>query len=580
MIFLERPSNETWSPRINSLERFTAPDYNLHLLPHGIKATRSYDWTLTLQTLAPDGFAKVVIAVNGMIPGPLIEVNEGDRLIVNVTNMIEEPTSIHWHGLNQRSSQSQDGVGGFSQCPIPHGSNYVYDFEVNGQSGTYWWHSHSGLQYTDGLAGPLIVHGEDSDLVPGKDYDYDKVIFYQDWFHNSSKLIEKELLSSRGYEAWFFNSSKVAPSPQSGLINGVGVYERVLTYTMPNCKKRVLPVIDVLPHSRVRLRFINGASHSQGYLSVDKHPLTLVEVDDTTIEGLPNLHRVATANGQRASAILKTDQGSDGDTFFLRIQMHTGCISNVDPSLNPTTSVILRYNSGNTTEFRAPKDQDWDDPIPEDCGDIPTSEMVPRFSRDPPPTASQVEFLNTRGGMISVGGEEFFRFFSGNLTGISKPNSPMLHRIVDEGVSALDDGMVDLVVFDDKTISADLCINNMDFTLAHPVHLHAYTFWIVGEGPWSITPSNYSSVSSSFNVSNPLRRDTYIVRGSSWACLRILNDIPGVWPFHCFHLSQGFMAAVVSQPNTARQIGISQQEREICQADFDMGYSENERGAF
>jgi FtsP/CotA-like multicopper oxidase with cupredoxin domain len=80
-----------------------------------------------------------MLTVNGQFPGPKIEVNHGDIIRVHVTNEMQEPTSIHWHGITQRHTQYEDGVVGVTNCPIPSGRRYIYEFNTTGNWGTYWW---------------------------------------------------------------------------------------------------------------------------------------------------------------------------------------------------------------------------------------------------------------------------------------------------------------------------------------------------------------------------------------------------------------------------------------------------------
>lgn len=96
--------------------------------------------------------------INGQWPCPSLEVDVGDKVVVHVTNKLDnETTSIHWHGILQEGSSLMDGAAYVSQCPIPPGKSFTYEFEVK-HPGTYWYHAHLGAQYTDGLRGPLIVH--------------------------------------------------------------------------------------------------------------------------------------------------------------------------------------------------------------------------------------------------------------------------------------------------------------------------------------------------------------------------------------------------------------------------------------
>lgn len=119
---------------------------------------RAYELNISHALAAPDGVWKPVIVANGQSPGPLLEANTGDTLRVTMNNwMPNTTTSIHWHGINQYNSTWMDGVAGVSQCGIPPGGgSWVYEFVLTGQRGTFWWHAHQGVQFSDGLFGPIV----------------------------------------------------------------------------------------------------------------------------------------------------------------------------------------------------------------------------------------------------------------------------------------------------------------------------------------------------------------------------------------------------------------------------------------
>lgn len=118
---------------------------------------REYVFNVTRELHSPDGYEKSMILVNGQSPGPLIEANTGDTIRVTVNNqMLKESTTVHWHGIDQRNSVWMDGVQGVTQCAIPSGGSFTYEFNLTDQRGTFWWHAHVGVQVTDGLFGPLV----------------------------------------------------------------------------------------------------------------------------------------------------------------------------------------------------------------------------------------------------------------------------------------------------------------------------------------------------------------------------------------------------------------------------------------
>jgi FtsP/CotA-like multicopper oxidase with cupredoxin domain len=153
-----------------------------------------------------------MLFINGKFPGPLIEANMGDRLVVNVTNKLSaNATVVHWHGMYQNGTNWFDGTTGITQCGIPPGQSLVYNFTLD-QFGTYWYHSHYGTQYLDGILGPLIIHSPDEADVRQL-YDQDRVVLIQDWYHDFSTVNLKTYLAP--------DNENTEPIPDNGLVNGI-----------------------------------------------------------------------------------------------------------------------------------------------------------------------------------------------------------------------------------------------------------------------------------------------------------------------------------------------------------------------
>ena len=123
-------------------------------------------------------------------PGPLLNANKGDISKVNFTNNLDEPTSIHWHGI--KNLNKMDGVPYLTQDPILPGETFVYEFPLN-HSGTYWYHAHfdSWKQVAKGLYGPLIIHDKDDNY-----FEDDIVIVADDWRLNKEYQIDKKSFGS------------------------------------------------------------------------------------------------------------------------------------------------------------------------------------------------------------------------------------------------------------------------------------------------------------------------------------------------------------------------------------------------
>jgi FtsP/CotA-like multicopper oxidase with cupredoxin domain len=121
------------------------------------------------------GKNKWATAINGSVPGPTLIWKEGDLVTINVQNNMAVDSSIHWHGMILPSNM--DGVPGLSFAGIKPGQSYKYQFQVS-QSGTYWYHSHSGFQEQTGLYGAIVIQPK---APSAYSYDRDYVVMLSDW---------------------------------------------------------------------------------------------------------------------------------------------------------------------------------------------------------------------------------------------------------------------------------------------------------------------------------------------------------------------------------------------------------------
>lgn len=139
------------------------------------------------------GRARTALTVNGSLPGPLLRWREGDTVTLRVKNRLGEPTSIHWHGILLPSTM--DGVPGLSFKGIEPGGLYVYQFKVK-QHGTYWYHSHSGLQEQQGVYGPLVIDPKEPEPYI---YQRDYVVMLSDWTDEDPVALMKTLKKQSDY---------------------------------------------------------------------------------------------------------------------------------------------------------------------------------------------------------------------------------------------------------------------------------------------------------------------------------------------------------------------------------------------
>ncbi|MGB5723988.1 MAG: copper resistance system multicopper oxidase [Parasphingorhabdus sp.] len=229
------------------------------------------------------------IAVNGTVPGPLIRMKEGEKTLLSVHNMLDVDSSVHWHGL--LLPFQFDGVPGISFPGIKPGARFEVPFTPR-QSGTYWWHSHSGLQEQLGHYGPIIIDPAGPDPVQ---YDREHVILLSEFAAMHPHQIMKKLKVAEGY----FSKQKTTATDDYDLS---GEQRRMWG------RMRMMPtdIADVsaptytylvnghgpddgleLPFKvgeRVRLRIINGSAMTFFNIRLPGLPMTVVQADGINVQ--------------------------------------------------------------------------------------------------------------------------------------------------------------------------------------------------------------------------------------------------------------------------------------------------------
>ncbi len=269
-----------------------------------------------------DGRQAHVIAMNGTVPAPLLRLREGQTVRIKVDNALDEETSLHWHGL--LVPFQMDGVPGLSFPGIPARSSFTYEFPIV-QSGTYWYHSHSGLQEAMGHYGPIVIDPIGMDPIV---CDREHVIMFSDHSFVHPHTLFAKLKQDPGY----YNQQK---QTLSGLLAGkdqkhadrlawarmrmdptdiLDVTGAAYTYVVNGYGPQDNWTALFKPGERVRLRLINAAAMTifnvripgleMTVVAADGHPIRPVAVDELQMTIAETYDVIVTPSEDRAYTIV------------------------------------------------------------------------------------------------------------------------------------------------------------------------------------------------------------------------------------------------------------------------------------
>lgn len=276
----------------------------------------------------------VATTINGTIPGPLLRLREGEDVVLRVTNGLRHDTSIHWHGL--LVPFRMDGVPGVSFPGIRPGETFEYSFRVR-QSGTYWYHSHSGLQEQTGVYGPIIIGPSEPD--PNA-YDREYVVMLSDWtFENPHRVIDK-LRKEAGYFNFQRNtvldlvrkSRKREPLPLSDRADWArmrmdptdiaDVTGSTYTYLVNGLSSAGNWTALFRPGERVRLRFINAGAGTYFDVRIPGLNMTVVQADGQNIQPV-EVEELRIAIAETYDVIVRPDR-DEAYTIFAEAMDRSG----------------------------------------------------------------------------------------------------------------------------------------------------------------------------------------------------------------------------------------------------------------
>lgn len=256
----------------------------------------TFDLFIERQQVTLGGQQRRALTINGGLPGPLLRWREGDTVTLRVHNRLDEPTSLHWHGIVLPANM--DGVPGLSFHGIAPGSLYEYRFKVR-QHGTYWYHSHSGFQEQIGVYGPLVIEPREATQPRVRE----QVMMLTDWTDEAPARIFARLKKEPGYynqnqrtlgdfihdagqqglgntlrERWMWARMRMDPTDLADVTGQAYTY--LMNGQAPDDNFTAL----FTPGEPLRLRFINGSAMTYFDVRIPGLKMTVVAADGQPVQ--------------------------------------------------------------------------------------------------------------------------------------------------------------------------------------------------------------------------------------------------------------------------------------------------------
>lgn len=492
-----------------------------------------------------------IITVNGQFPGPTLEVRNGDAVIVKVTNKARYNVTIHWHGLRQMQNPWADGPEYVTQCPIMPGGSYTYKFIIQDQEGTLWWHAHSRwLRAT--VYGALVIRPKLGSSYPFPTPKLQLPIVLGEWWDGDIISVQRQALFSGG-----------APNISDALtINGQ-------PGDLYRCSQQGTVKYSVTSGDTLLLRVINAALNQQLFFTVANHRLTVVATDAVYTKPFTT-SVIMVGPGQTTDVLLTADQRPG--RYYMAARAYASARN--APFDNTTTTAVLEYKSATsrpilprlpsyndtntvtafTNQIKSPGKVDVPTKLDENLFFVVGFGF---FNCSPGPRCQGPNNTRFAASMNNVSfvlpsRASLLQAYTNKIPGIYTTDFPATPPVKFDYTGNVPRGLWQPVkgtklykVKFGSSVQIVLQDTSIFSTEDHPVHLHGYHFYVVGQGFGNFNPSRDSA---RFNLVDPPQRNTIDMPVGGWAVIRFIADNPGVWLMHCHidtHLAWGFAMAFI-----------------------------------
>ncbi|XP_057795889.1 laccase-14-like [Salvia miltiorrhiza] len=512
-------------------------------------ATRRYRFVLGNSNHSRMCTNKTMLTINGQFPGPTIYARRGDLVIVDVINSADHNITIHWHGVKMPRYPWADGPEFVTQCPISPGTSFRQRVVLSDEEGTLWWHAHSEW-YRNSVYGAFIILPPRTETYPFAKPHAEVPILLGDWFHGDVQEIMETFLATGG-----------DPEVSDGfLINGQ-------PGDLYPCSSQDTFKLRVEPGKTYMIRLVNAVMNNIMFFRIANHNVTVVATDAAYTKPLRSDY-VAISPGQTIDLLFVANQPPSRYYMAARVYSSGGDFDNTTttgiieyvgnytppatpalPSFPPFNSTAASHNF--TSQLRSLANAKYPIDVPRNMSDILFFTLsinlrpCPNDSCAGPFAERLMASINNI--TLQLPKTDFLQAYYRRLSGVYTtdfPDNPgfvfnYTQTTIPRDLARPQNGTAVNILDFNATVELVFQGTNLAGGIDHPMHLHGYSFYVVGSGFGNF---NRTRDPPNYNLVDPPLMETIAVPENGWTAIRFKANNPGVWFMHCHferHVSWG-----------------------------------------
>ncbi|XP_037492949.1 putative laccase-9 [Jatropha curcas] len=499
---------------------------------------------------------KSALVVNESLPGPVLYVNKGDTVFVNVHNQGGFKVTIHWHGVKQPRNPWSDGPEYVTQCAIQPGTNFTQEVIFSDEEGTLWWHAHSDWTRNT-VHGAIVIYPEEGKSYPYPKPDAEEILVLGSWYtYDVNLVVEQDLATGADLpvsDAYTINSQ---PGDFCACSN-----ESTYRWQVDSGKTYLL-------------RIVNAIMNAEVFLAIAEHNLTVVGMDAAYLKPFVTSY-IMIGPGQTMDILVTTNQ-SVGRYYIAARQFYTDKAIFTEYDKTNVTA-ILEYSGNYTLPQASPSFPYTTLPSYTDyhAGISFRNKLRSLYNQTVPKNittrmyivASQNQFLFNNSGNVTISlaaslnnvtwvnpKTDVLQAYYSNMSGFYTEDfpdmPPVFYDFVAEGLptnttQSLMGTKVKVLEYGEEVEMVFQSSNVLNASEDHPMHLHGHSFYVVGSGGGNF---DFEEDPKTYNLVDPPYLNTATLPKNGWLTVRFKALNPGVWLWHCHldrHYSWGMDTVII-----------------------------------